>query len=129
MRKDGGIAIIGRIGPMVKINGQRVEPAEVEFAANTLDKVAESVCLPYDRGSGTQLCLFYSGSMETDELREILAHKLPSYMVPAGIMRLNPLPHNANGKVDRKALPEPDFSSFKAEYVPPSNDTERILCG
>jgi len=62
------------------------------------------------------------------ELRTYLLGKLPEYMVPGAYVRLEKLPLNHNGKIDRKSLPEPDADEHRQKYVPPGSTTEEALC-
>ena len=59
---------------------------------------------------------------------EKLSEKLAAYMIPQFYMHLEKFPLNQNGKIDRKNLPEPDIMSKRAEYVPPQDETQAVLC-
>ncbi len=124
-----GIVVIGRMDGMAKINGQRVESSEVEYCMSNIDGVKDAVVKVFD-GNGTQyLCAYYtSDSVGEDTIRSEIGRKLPPYMVPAFVIRLEKMPLNANGKADRHSLPKPDISSLRSAYVEPRNDNERKLC-
>ncbi|MBO4568690.1 MAG: AMP-binding protein, partial [Candidatus Methanomethylophilaceae archaeon] len=125
MRTSEGIVVMGRLDSMVKVRGQRVEPAEAEYAAMQTGAVVECACVPYG-DIEKRLCLFYVGGIEEDRLREELSKALPGYMVPDMIVKKESLPHNANGKIARTllALPE-DVDEGVAQ---PSNELEMVIC-
>jgi len=127
---DGNLVYINRKDWMVKINGQRVEPGEIENVLRTVPGVGKAVVKAV-KGAGGKivLCAYYTGDLLEDSfISEKLSEKLASYMIPTFYMHMDGFPINANGKIDRKNLPEPDISSKKAEYAPPENDTETMLC-
>ena len=127
---DGNLVYINRKDWMVKINGQRVEPGEIENVLRALPGISGAVVKAV-KGAGGQvvLCAYYTGeSFSDDELSEKLSEKLAPYMVPGFFTHLDKFPINQNGKIDRKNLPEPDIMSRRAEYAPPKNDTESMLC-
>ncbi|WIM94468.1 amino acid adenylation domain-containing protein [Actinoplanes oblitus] len=122
---DGQLAFAGRADNQVKIRGYRVEPGEIETALAEQPGVDEAVVLARD---GRLIGYVVSGTgVDPDRLRDQLAAVLPEYLVPAVILVLDALPVNANGKVDRGALPEPDFSG-RATGREPATAAERALC-
>ncbi len=130
---DGYIEFLGRIDHQVKIRGFRIELGEIENQLLLHPSVKETLVTARDDEAGEKyLCAYIvphstqSAPLNTAELREYLSRELPDYMVPAYFMVLEKMPLNPNGKVDRKALPEPDLTS-KDNYVPPQNDTEKRL--
>lgn len=128
---SGDYLFVNRKDWMVKVNGQRVEPGEVESAIRHIDGVKDVVVKGFDgRNNSQYLCAFYTSDKElgSDTIREKLAQSLPSYMVPLYFVKLEKFPLNANGKLNRKALKSPDTDSLKAEYAAPSNDVEAALC-
>ena len=127
---DGNLVYINRKDWMVKINGQRVEPGEIENVLRAVDGVETAVVKAVKgRGDRVVLCAYYTGDkLEEDHIREELSKKLATYMIPSFYTHLEKMPLNRNGKVDRKNLPEPDIMSRRAEYAPPTNETEAILC-
>ncbi len=126
-RSPDGIVIMGRIDSMVKVNGQRVEPAEVEYHAQRVPGVAECAVIPYGGDPPDRLCLFFSGSATADGIREALLERLPEYMVPLTMVRMDRLPRNRNGKIDRPSLPLPQAEESDG-YVEPSDERTRIIC-
>lgn len=131
-RKDekGNYVLLGRSGDMIKINGNRIEPAEIEAAVKQALKVKWAAARGFEEGNKSYLCAYYNEDVKFDpnEIRQELMKRLPYYMIPAYFMKIDSIPLKANGKFDRKALPKPDTSDFKTEYVAPTNETEEKLC-
>jgi acyl-coenzyme A synthetase/AMP-(fatty) acid ligase/acyl carrier protein len=107
-RVDGVYELLGRIDDQVKINGYRIELSAIESVLERHPAVREAVVLPREVGDERLLvaCVVVNPGteVEDDELRGWVAATLPSYMVPALLIRLSELPLNANAKVDRKVL-------------------------
>lgn len=128
---DGNILYLNRRDWMVKINGQRVEPGEIEAALRKAPGITDAAVKDFtDRGGSTYLTAYYVSRQEiTDEtLRLFLAESLPSYMIPAFFVRLEKLPVNANGKLDRSALAAPDAGKNRAAYAAPETPAQERLC-
>ncbi|HLP57299.1 MAG TPA: condensation domain-containing protein, partial [Candidatus Deferrimicrobium sp.] len=133
---DGNIEFLGRNDRQVKIRGFRIELGEIENRLLSHPKVREVVVVPQesDGGKDKYLCIYIVPAvypvetLETAELQDYLAAALPDYMVPAYFVILERIPLNPNGKVDLKALPEPDRSAGK-NHVPPQNEIENVLAG
>jgi len=106
-RADGEIEYLGRADEQVKIRGFRVEPGEVEALLAAQPGVVQ--CAVVARAQ--QLVAYVAGDCDLDRARDELAARLPAYMLPAAWVRLDRLPLNANGKIDRKALPAPERKS------------------
>ncbi|RST55767.1 non-ribosomal peptide synthetase [Variovorax sp. MHTC-1] len=121
-RGDGQIEYLGRVDHQVKIRGFRIELGEVEAQLRLQPEVEEAVVVAHDAPGGARLVAYVSngGRSEFDAARlaQQLGKTLPDYMLPSAIMVLTRLPLNANGKVDRKALPSPTVSRQQA-YKPP----------
>lgn len=129
--EDGLLYYIERKDWMVKINGQRVEPGEIENAIRTVAGVRYVVVKNVKNPAGNEcLCAYYSvcdGASVTEEmLRAAISEKLPAYMVPQCFVRLEKFTLNANGKVDRQALPDP-FAMIHREMIPPATIREKIV--
>jgi tyrocidine synthetase III len=130
---DGNIEFLGRIDHQVKVRGFRIELSEIENRLLSFAKVKEAVVMAREKeGMEKYLCAYIvpctTESLKIDELRDFLAEELPGYMIPHYFLVLEKLPMNPNGKVDRKALPEPDVTSGE-NYIPPRNEKESILTG
>ena len=128
--EDGNYTIAGRMNDMIKINGNRVEPAEIERHAKEILGIKWCVAKGFVDEDKAFLCLYYTEDIEFDviELKEKLGAVLPYYMIPAYYIKLDEVPLLANGKLNKKALPKPDTSIFRAEYVKPRNELETKIC-
>ncbi|MCR5079409.1 MAG: AMP-binding protein [Bacilli bacterium] len=131
-RKDenGNYVLLGRSGDMIKINGNRIEPAEIEAAVKTVLNIDWAAARGFEEAGKSYLCAYYTANVDFDpnEVRQELMKRLPYYMIPAFFMKIDSVPLKANGKLDRKALPKPDAENFRTEYVAPTNETEEKLC-
>ncbi|MEJ1169509.1 amino acid adenylation domain-containing protein [Variovorax sp. CCNWLW235] len=127
---EGQLDYLGRIDHQVKIRGFRIELGEIEAQLLAQPEVREAVVVATQGTGGARLVAYVSAQAEhaidATRLREQLGRALPDYMVPALLMVLETLPLNANGKVDRKALPEPERASARA-YEPPQGGREEAL--
>ncbi|MGF9825596.1 tyrocidine non-ribosomal peptide synthetase TycC, partial [Brevibacillus agri] len=131
-RPDGTIEYIGRADEQVKVRGHRIEIGEIESAVLAYQGIDQAVVVARDDDAayGPYLCAYVVAAAEVSVsgLRSHLAKELPAYMVPSYFVQLEQLPHSANGKVDRKALPKPQQSDATTrEYVAPKNATEQQL--
>lgn len=104
---DGTIQYVGRIDQQVKIRGFRVELAEIEAALRQHPAVRESVVVAHDQQLIAYIVPSEAASVDSATLRHFLHQRLPEYMLPAQIIELANLPLTANGKLDRRALPQP----------------------
>ncbi|WP_167486805.1 non-ribosomal peptide synthetase [Nocardia terpenica] len=129
---DGLLRYVGRVDDQVKIRGFRIEPGEIETVLETHPDVARAVVVARDR-NGTdqrQLIAYVVAAAgrtldDTADLRRFTGIRLPEYMVPAAMVVLDRLPLTANGKLDRRALPDPVFTA--AEYRAPRTPGEQAL--
>lgn len=140
-RGDGVIEYLGRIDHQVKIRGFRIELGEIEARLKQHPGVGEAVVLAREDSPGDKRLVAYvipsplrgegekgGGSPSSESLQIFLRETLPDYMVPAAFVPLERLPVTANGKLDRKALPAPDFSAQLTEhYVAPCSASEETL--
>jgi thioesterase domain-containing protein/acyl carrier protein len=134
-RADGSIEFIGRLDQQVKIRGFRVELGEIEAALSGHANVKECVVVARegDPRLGKKLvgymALRSQGAGSVKEIRQFLKERLPAYMVPARLVPLPALPLNANGKIDRRALPEPDQQApeLGQDLCAPQNPVEEQL--
>ncbi len=128
---DGNYLYVNRRDWMVKINGQRVETGEIEMRMGAVPGVRAAVVKAFEDGNGQNyLCGFYVAGDETEpeEIRACLKENLPDYMLPRFLKRMEELPKNVNGKLDRMALLPPGISEYKAAYRAPENDVQRRIC-
>ncbi|MEJ7747358.1 MAG: amino acid adenylation domain-containing protein, partial [Luteimonas sp.] len=143
---DGNLEYLGRIDHQVKIRGFRIELGEIENALTSHARVNDAVVLARDAAAGDKRLVAYVVTHDAgidaqdqneaaraarqaliDALRRHLAASLPDYMMPAAFVLLASLPLSPNGKIDRKALPEPDAAQ-QATYVAPRTQEQRLLC-
>ena len=130
-RSDGSIEFLGRIDYQVKIRGFRIELGEIEARLAEHEAVAQSVVVALPDRSGEHRLIAYlecrdAARPDAAELRRHLNARLPEYMVPSTYVMLDRLPLNANGKVDRNALPSPASHAADSgtQWVPPRNPVE-----
>ena len=128
--ENGNYILLGRSGDMIKINGNRIEPAEIEAAVKQALGIDWCAARGFEEDGKSYLCAYYTADVQFDpaSLREELLKRLPYYMIPAYFMKIDNIPLKASGKLDRKALPAPDARDFQSGYVAPENDTERAIC-
>ncbi|TDU69091.1 non-ribosomal peptide synthetase [Streptomyces sp. KS 21] len=137
--ENGRLKYAGRADNQVKVNGIRVEPTEIEAALGRHPAVGQAVVTVREDHTGTARLVGYvapagaadgetaqdAAALSSADLQRFVAKRLPDYMVPALIMVLDRLPLNANGKLDRAALPEPEFA--RTEFRAPRSEAERVL--
>jgi acyl carrier protein len=131
---DGNIEFLGRIDDQVKIRGYRIELGEIESVLAQHPAIEQAVVLAREERPGDKRLVAYvvgaPGSVPSaNELRTFLQQKLPEYMVPSAFVFLQEIPLSPNGKVDRRALPEPDRSRRELAnvYRSPATSTEETL--
>ncbi|ALP37431.1 hypothetical protein ASL14_15810 [Paenibacillus sp. IHB B 3084] len=128
---DGNIEYLGRIDHQVKIRGYRIELDEIETQLLNVEGVEEAVVLARQDGGGEKALVAYfvaDRTLTVSEMRTSLAQGMPGYMIPSYFVQLERMPLTTNGKVDRKALPEPQGGiQTGVEYVAPRNRTESQL--
>ncbi|WP_418121736.1 non-ribosomal peptide synthase/polyketide synthase [Variovorax sp. 160MFSha2.1] len=130
-REDGQLEYLGRLDHQVKVRGFRIELGEIEAQLLAQPGVREAVVVAQEGPSGARLVGYVCGhegqpALEAAALREQLGTVLPEYMVPGALVVLEALPLNANGKVDRKALPEPGYAAAH-DYEAPQGEAEQAL--
>ncbi|SEN38292.1 amino acid adenylation domain-containing protein [Luteibacter sp. UNCMF331Sha3.1] len=131
---DGNLAFVGRADGQVKIRGYRIETGEIDMALRALPGVVAAAVIAREDVPGEKRLVAYyvasDASVTARGLRDDLARTLPDYMLPVAWMRLDALPVNENGKLDRRALPAPDNArpELAAPFVAPRNDVEATLC-
>ncbi|MCP4283866.1 MAG: amino acid adenylation domain-containing protein, partial [Gammaproteobacteria bacterium] len=133
---DGTIEFLGRSDHQVKVRGFRIELGEIEATLAQHPAVIDSVVVVREDQVGDKRLITYLSTEErfvenddiTSELRIYLQQKLPEYMVPAGFVMVESFPLTPSGKIDRQALPAPNFTiGLSAGYVAPGTPTEATL--
>jgi tyrocidine synthetase-3 len=129
--EDGRMAFLGRVDEQVKIRGYRVEPGEIAHVLCRHPSVNEAVVLANKNAKGQKFLIGYFTEAQTvsaEVLKAFLKAQLPDYMVPALLVRLDRMPINKNGKLDRRALPSTDETlELRTEKTVPANPVERQL--
>lgn len=133
-RADGQVEFLGRADDQIKIRGLRIEPGEIEQCLREHPKIAEAAVVVRNRAAGdARLVAYVVGNdgppPDVVETRRFLGQRLPDYMIPSAVVALEAMPLTNSGKIDRRALPEPDWerSSLCGAYVPPRNELEEKL--
>jgi amino acid adenylation domain-containing protein len=133
---DGNLEYVGRNDDQVKIRGYRIELGEIEHALAQVPGIKQSCVLVKERetesGSTKYLVGYYvldTAKILTQEvIQEKLSTVLPEYMVPTAFVAMDSFPLTINGKLDKRALPDPDVNSGEEGYVAPTTDLEIRLC-
>ncbi|MDK1290423.1 non-ribosomal peptide synthetase [Pseudoalteromonas umbrosa] len=130
----GGLEFIGRVDEQVKIRGYRVELGEVEQQLVNNELVSAAYVTVQEQEGAKRLVAYLipnSTDMEKkyfiNSVRKSLEEKLPDYMIPSAWLALEKFPLTANGKIDKKQLPEPNMAELQGDFIAPSNDVEQIL--
>jgi amino acid adenylation domain-containing protein len=132
-RADGTIEFLGRLDHQVKLRGFRIELGEIETAISRYPGVREAVVIVREDIPGDKRLVAYVTSdqqaLTISAVREALTGKLPNYMLPSAVVRLDAMPLTPNGKIDRKALPAPDTArtARQRDYVAPRTEQEKTL--
>ncbi|UNB65885.1 non-ribosomal peptide synthetase [Pseudomonas syringae pv. helianthi] len=126
---DGALEYLGRLDQQVKLRGFRVEPQEIEARLLAQAGVGHAAVLVRETAAGPQLIGYYTAEagqdVQAERINSALALELPDYMVPAQLVRLDSMPLGPSGKLDRRALPEPQWQT--REHVEPQTDLEKQI--
>jgi len=134
--RDGHVEFVGRIDRQIKLRGFRIELGEIEAALKSHPQVEDAVVLLRQYGHDKRLAAYLiaaqvedAEALTRDALRRHLLEKLPEYMIPADFVTLDRFPLTPNGKLDRRALPEPEGHELSGEtpFVAAETDTEKAV--
>ena len=124
---DGQLHYLGRADEQVKIRGYRIELGEIPGALAGLDGVEQAAVIAReDRPGDKRLVGYITGTADPDGMRGRLAERLPAYMVPSAVVVIETLPLTVNGKLDKRALPSPEYQNAD-HYRAPANAVEEIM--
>lgn len=126
---DGNIEFTGRKDDQVKIRGYRVELGEIENVLRACEPIEECVAIVKIAADGDKTIAAYftaKEELENEKLKAFLLQKLPAYMLPSYFVQLQKMPLTANGKIDRRALPDPELAAFISmePYIAPVSEIE-----
>ncbi|MFL5743215.1 MAG: MupA/Atu3671 family FMN-dependent luciferase-like monooxygenase, partial [Niastella sp.] len=126
---EGNLEFLGRSDHQVKIRGYRIELGEIEHTLLTYPMVREAIVDVREKESVKQLTAYLAADPAIDlvALRTHLADSLPPYMIPAHFVIMDRLPLTSNGKVNRKALPDPQDNGIRNDFEAPGTENERLL--
>ena len=129
--ENGQLEYLGRADQQVKVRGYRIELGEIEAALSVCALVRENAVVVREKSGDKRIVAYVAPrpgvDVKDEQLREHLEKRLPRYMVPSQFVVLEQLPKTPNGKLDRKALPEPERGAVKGRA--PQNETEEIMAG
>ncbi|MBO6150226.1 MAG: AMP-binding protein [Clostridium sp.] len=128
--ENGVYTILGRADEMVKINGNRIDPSEVEAALRKVMGTDEAACAVRERDGVRFLCAWHTAPENPDPviMEKRLKDLIPAYMIPSCYVKVDRIPRNTNGKIDRTRLPAPEDREIFAPYAPARTPQEEALC-
>ncbi|CAM4111929.1 non-ribosomal peptide synthetase [Pseudoalteromonas byunsanensis] len=126
---NGVIEYIGRTDSQVKVRGFRIELGDIDAHLLAIEQVLEAATIVVGEGSDKHLASYVvlNSELDSDDIKGLLRSTLPQYMVPTYITVMDAMPINANGKLDRKALPAPQLTLNESAYVAPASENEQLL--
>ncbi|QJC88834.1 Polyketide synthase subunit PpsB involved in nonribosomal synthesis of plipastatin/fengycin [Bacillus subtilis] len=129
---NGELEYLGRIDDQVKVRGHRIELGEIQAALLQLPAIKEAAVITRTDEQGQAAVYAYMVTKDqqaanTSEIRTSLKTKLPDFMLPARLIQIDSIPLTVNGKLDQKALPEPDKHDYIADDISPRNEIEKVM--
>ncbi len=128
--QNGDVVILGRTDNQVKLRGLRIELGEIEKCLTSIEGIRSAVAVIRKVGQEDGICAYYTaeGDPDVEYLKSEMKKTLTDYMIPASFNRLDELPTTPNGKIDKKALPEPWAARKSSDGRKAANDTEQTFC-
>ena len=128
--ESGDVVLVGRANDMIKINGNRIEPAEIESAFKKVTGAKWCAAKGFEKPEQSYVCAYYTEDVAMDEadIRGAMEEIVPYYMIPSYFLKIDAVPLLPNGKLDRKSLPDPRASVERAAYVEPATEFQAKLC-
>ncbi|MCJ7623879.1 MAG: amino acid adenylation domain-containing protein [Anaerolineaceae bacterium] len=131
---NGEIIFLGRIDEQIKIRGFRIEPGEIESSLRKHPAIHDSIVIALKTDEGeTRLVAYYvseqAGEIDQQRIKSLLKESLPDFMIPYVYIKIPAIPFSPNGKINKKALPPPDWKMLHNEnqYLHPTTETEKRL--
>lgn len=123
----GNLHFIGRLDYQVKLRGYRIELGEIESVLLELSEITDAVVVVKEINNEKYLIAYIKGIIEIEAVKSQISKKLPDYMIPSSIIKVNEFQYTRSHKIDRKALPEPDFGITDSKTVDPDSAEELKL--
>ncbi|EPR66935.1 non-ribosomal peptide synthetase [Cyclobacterium qasimii] len=129
--EDGNLLYQGRVDDQVKINGYRIEPGEIEACIYQFESIKQIAVVPkcYNQKFFLIAYFVFEKGRTEEGIKDKLKTKLPAHMIPQYWIQMEEMPLTSNGKIDKKALPEPEWTASQTSKNPPQTETEKILFG
>lgn len=132
INKQGDIEILGRVDFQVKIRGVRIELGEIESVLVNHPEISDAVVAAHERSHGDKSLVGYyipadGSKIARHDIKKYLSRYLPEIMVPSSLMELDAFPLTPNGKINRKALPDPASDMTIVDLTPDMTNTEKNL--
>ena len=126
---DGTLEFFGRSDKQVKIRGFRIELTEIEEAIRTYPDIQDATVTVIGENESQSIVAYVVSAkkIDSEELKAHIREQKPHYMVPDAIIQIEKIPLNQNQKVDKRALPKPEYSQLEEHVIPPENDTQRKI--
>ncbi|WP_460267402.1 acyl carrier protein, partial [Clostridium tertium] len=129
---NGELEYLGRIDHQVKVRGHRIELGEIQAALLQLPMIKETAVVTRADEQGQTAIYAYMVIKDQQianisDIRASLKTMLPDFMLPARLIQIDSIPLTANGKLDQKALPEPEKHTYTADDISPRNEIEKVM--
>ncbi|ASZ13664.1 non-ribosomal peptide synthetase [Chitinophaga sp. MD30] len=126
---DGNIEYLGRLDDQIKLRGLRIELGEITYQLSGHKDIQQSIAVIKERAGSKYIVGYYTSEIPiaVSTFKEYLSTRLPDYMIPSYFIKIDTFPLTTNGKLNKKALPDPEIQIEKDSYVPPANELQKSL--